>query len=302
MTTSIAVAGATGNLGRLVVAALRNRGAEVRALVRPGTAADRLGPLEKQGAKIAIVDLDNRDETARALSGVASVVSALQGLHGVIVDTQSALLDAAASAGVPRFIPSDFAIDFTRMPGTNRNFDLRLEFHRRLDAARIQATSIFQGGFMDMLLWGMPLLDLKGHRVTHWGGADQPMQFTTMNDTAAFTAAAALDEKAPRYLRVAGDMISPRQLAATAESVIGERFEVVSAGTVEQLKAEIERQRAADPNQDKSVFPVWVQLQYSLSMVNGLAVHEPLDNGRYPGNPLTTVKNLLTQARTQPAR
>jgi len=41
------------------------------------------------------------------------VVSALAGLRDVIVETQAALLDAAIKARVPRFIPSDFSIDFT---------------------------------------------------------------------------------------------------------------------------------------------------------------------------------------------
>ncbi len=300
MTTSIAVAGATGNLGARIVRSLRAGGVPVRALVRPGTPADKLDSLQKRGAEVVPVDLGNRGEVARALSGVACVVSALQGLRDVIVGTQSALLDAAVAAGVPRFIPSDFSIDFTRMPeGTNRNFDLRLAFHRLLDAAPIRPTSVFSGAFMDLLLWGTPLLDLQGGRVNHWGSADQPIPFTTIDDTAAFTAAAALDQQAPRFLHVAGDTISPRQLAAVATSVTGDAVSVVSLGTVEALKAEIQRLRAADPTPDSSPFPPWVRLQYSLSMINGLAVLGPLDNDRYPDIRPVRVKDLLSAARAR---
>ena len=39
---TILVAGATGNLGVRIAAALRERGANVRALVRHGTARDKL--------------------------------------------------------------------------------------------------------------------------------------------------------------------------------------------------------------------------------------------------------------------
>ena len=299
MTASIAVAGATGNVGGRIVKALRGRGAEVRALVRPDTPPEKLERLEEEGAEIVAVDLGDRPNLERALSGTSSVVSALQGVRDVIVDAQTSLLDAAVSAGVPRFIPSDYAIDFTRMPGANRNFDFRLEFDHRLDAAPVQATSIFNGGLMDFLLWGTPLLDIKAHSVSHWGSPDQLMQFTTTDDTAAFTAAAALDEQAPRYLHVAGDLVSPPQLAAVAESVTGETFTVVSLGTVEELQAEIERQRAEDPTPESSPFPVWVQLQYSLSIVNGLAVLEPLDNDRYPDIQLTGVRDLLSFALSQ---
>jgi hypothetical protein len=56
-------------------------------------------------------------------------VSALNGLHDVIIGRQSRLLEAAVLARVPRFIPSDFSADFTKTQlGQNRNFDLRREF------------------------------------------------------------------------------------------------------------------------------------------------------------------------------
>ena len=56
------------------------------------------------------------------------MVSSLAGLRKVIIDAQKVLLDAAIAAGVPRFIPSDYSLDFTRFSdGENRNLDLRRE-------------------------------------------------------------------------------------------------------------------------------------------------------------------------------
>ena len=121
--STIAVAGATGGRGR-IAGALLERGASVRALVRHGTAQDRTGRLQQLGVEIAGVDLDSASEVRAACSGASCVVSALQGLRDVIVETQTSLLDAAIEAGVPRFIPSDYSIDFTRFPvGQNRNLD-----------------------------------------------------------------------------------------------------------------------------------------------------------------------------------
>jgi hypothetical protein len=78
------------------------------------------------------------------------VVSALQGLRDVIVETQTVLLDAAIRADVPRFIPSDYSIDFTRFPPReNRNLDLRRDFHKRLDETPVSATTIFNGAFAE---------------------------------------------------------------------------------------------------------------------------------------------------------
>ena len=71
------------------------------------------------------------------------MVYALQGLREVIVDGQTQLLHAAVAAGVPRFIPSDFAVEYMGLtPGDNRNFDLRREFYHVLDQATIRATSV----------------------------------------------------------------------------------------------------------------------------------------------------------------
>ncbi len=92
---------------------------------------------------------------------------------------------AAVAAGVPRFIPSDFASDYTKLaPGDNRNFDLRREFKALLDQAPIAATSILNGAFGEILGYNIPLLDFKQQQVSYWEGADWPIDFTTMDDTA----------------------------------------------------------------------------------------------------------------------
>jgi hypothetical protein len=108
-----------------------------------------------------------------ACLGASCVVSALQGLRDVIVDMQTSLLEAAIKAGVRRFIPSDYSIDFTKLaPGENRNLDLRWEFHKRVDTSSIQATTIFNGALTDMLTGQMPLIRFVLKRVLYWGNAD----------------------------------------------------------------------------------------------------------------------------------
>ena len=107
------MAGASGNLGGRIARALLERGARVRALVRHGTARDKLERLQELGVTIASVDLSSASQVIPACSCASCVVSALQGLRNVIVETQTVLLDAAIKAEVPRFIPSDYSIDFT---------------------------------------------------------------------------------------------------------------------------------------------------------------------------------------------
>ncbi len=251
----IVLAGATGHLGGLVARALRARGARVRAIVRPGTARGKIVELQQLGVAIAEADYRDGLQLARACEGGSCVVSTLSGLREVIVDVQTSLLQASVDAGVPRFIPSDFAIDFMKMPdGGNRNLDLRRVFDLRLDDAPIAATSILNGMFADLLTGQAPFILFKFRHVVYWENADQPMDFTTTKDTAAYTAAAALDHNTPRVLRIAGEVATARDLAAIASSVTGERFKLVRAGGLRRMEKLIRLTRLLAPGAN-DVFP-----------------------------------------------
>lgn len=292
MKNAIAVIGATGNLGGRIVTALLNKGAEVRAIVRPSSDPAKRDELTQKGVTVIQSEMTNAQELATAFEGVSVVVSAVQGLHDVIVDTQSIVLDAAVAAGVPRFIPSDFSTDFTKLPaGDNRNFDLRREFRTYLDKAPIQATSILNGAFGEILLYGTPLLDFKKQQVGYWEDADWRIDFTTMDDTAAFTAAAAMDPTAPRFLRIASFQISPNELAHVAEAAGKGHFALVRLGSRADLASHIQHARAANPAGEQDLYADWQQMQYILSMFS--IQNTPLDNDRYPGLTWTTAHDVL---------
>lgn len=292
----IVLAGATGDLGGRIITALLARGAAVRALVRPGTDAAKIDHLTQQGVEVARVDFADAAALQQACAGASCVVSTLAGLRDVIVDTQSQVLAAAVAAGVPRFIPSDFASDYTRLPtGQNRNFDLRREFQAILDQAPIAATSILNGAFGEILTYNVPLLDFKQQQVGYWEDPDWHIDFTTMNDTAAFTAAAALDDTAPRLLRIASFQISPRELSAAAEEAKHQPFPLVRLGTRAELAAQIQQVRAANPAGEQELYANWQQMQYMLSMFS--VQNEPLDNARYPNLHWTPVQQVLSTPR-----
>ena len=295
MSKVIVLAGATGRLGHLIAKSLRARGATVRAIVRPEAAPGKSVQLRQIGATVVEADYDDIDQLARSCEGGACVVSALAGLREVIVDAQTALLEAAVRAGVPRFVPSDYAIDFYKMPdGGNRNLDLRREFASRLDAAPIAATSVLCGMFADLLAGDAPFIVRRIHRVVYWENADQPMDFTTIEDAAAFTAAAALDPLTPRFLRIAGDTVTARELAGIATSVTGERFKLLRAGDLDRFGKLIWLTRRLSPGTDV-VYPPWQGMQYMRDMFDGRAKLEPLDNARYPDVRWTTVRDVLME-------
>ena len=294
----IALAGATGDLGFRIAQQLLARRAALRVLVRPASAAKpEITQLREHGAEIVAVDFNDPAALQQALAGASCVVSVVSGLREVIIDLQTQLLEAAVAAGVPRFIPSDFSIDFTKLPeGSNRNLDLRREFGRQLDKVPIQATSVLNGMFADLLTGQAPVVLFKLRRVLYWGSADQPLDFTTIADTAAFTALAALDPATPRYLRVAGQTATVRQLQAEASAATGRRFGRLRAGGLWLLRLLIciARRLAPAPGE---VFPPWQGMQYLHDMLSGRPRLAPLDNDRYLEMHWTTVREVLAAAQ-----
>ena len=79
---TIVVAGASGNLGERIVKGLRERGANVRAIVRRETAKEKVERLQALGAAITVVDMGNLAEVTEACSGASCVVSCIARLAG----------------------------------------------------------------------------------------------------------------------------------------------------------------------------------------------------------------------------
>jgi len=323
----VAVAGAAGEMGRLIVAELSKLGVPVKALVRPGTSrnAAKMQPLldlkSKQGngargdITICEADLSNVSSLATHLAGAKTVVSTLQGLRPVLITTQTSLLDAAIAAQVPRFIPSDYSLDFTKTrPGTNRNLDLHREFHAVLASSAVKSwTTVLNGAFMDIIIPPVGLVDPGKRRIAHAGDKDMAYDFTTMRDTAAYTARVAADpEPTPQILRIAGDTISPRELAeaatrASASAAAANKdpvsngssnkpyttFWMGSVGFFEAFVIPVLRFFVGGV-EDQQV-PIWQGMQYMANMASGEGKLEPLDNDRYPGLEWTKAEDFLKE-------
>ena len=294
--TAIVVAGATGDLGGRIATALLARGASVRALLRHDAGGAARDQLDARGIDVATADARDADSVAAACADAACVVSALNGLSDVILDRQTVLIDAAVRAGVPRFIPSDFSADFTKtLAGRNRNFDLRREFMGRADRAPIRVTSVLNGAFMELLDGDMPLIQSRIRRVLFWGDADQGLDFTTKDDVATYTAAAAMDATTPRILRIAGDSLSVRDMASVLSETTGSNYRPLRAGSMASMSALIGVTKRLAPGGD-AVFPAWQGMQYTRDMFDGRVRLDPLDNNRYPGLSWTSVRDRFADS------
>lgn len=291
----VLLAGATGNLGGKILKELVKMGVPVLAPVRKETPKDKISKLKLAGAEVLYTDFQDAKTLGLSLRGVSTVISALSGLYDVIIERQAVLLDAAVIAGVEKFIPSDFSIDFTKFPeGQNRNLDLRRKFHILLDNAPISSTSIFNGAFMEMLEGQMPLILYKIRKVLYFGDPDQKMDFTSIENVAQFTARAALDPKTPKYLRISGDELSAREIAKVSTKISGKKFGLFYGGSLKMLSIFIKILKTLNPAKNK-LYPAWQGMQYMKNMFEGKCKLEPLDNSRYPDIKWKKVEDVLRE-------
>lgn len=292
----IVVAGATGDLGGKIVRHLINRNARVKALIRRDSSSKTVQNLIAQGAEIVEVDYRDIAQLSKACEGAFCVVSALSGLGNVIIDTQTTLLQASLKAGVKKFIPSDFCIDYRKLnPGSNRNLDFRREFAATLSNAPTAATSVLNGMFTDLLTGHAPVILFDNKRIFFWGNADQLMNFTTIDNTAAYTACAALDINAPRWLRIAGETASMRDLKNIASEMTGKQFKFFRPGGLGAFRVVIKLTKFFAPGKEE-VFPAWQGMQYLHDMLSGLPKFDSLDNDRYVGLQWTKIKDVLSKS------
>ena len=300
-TAPVLLAGGTGDLGGRIATALGRRHVAYRALVRQSTPADARARLEAAGATLTEVDFDDAAALRYACEGTSCVVSTLNGLEPVIVGKQGRLFDAAVAAGVPRFIPSEYSLDFTKTrPGDNRNMDARRAFMARIAGAPIIVTSVLNGAFADLLTGDAPIILHKPRKILYWGSADQLFDFTTKDDVAHYVADVALDPAPPRILRIAGSSVSPRELAELMTDITGKRFTLLRPGGLNLLSGLIRIARFLTPSND-AVFPAWQGMQYLRDMSSGRGkLAEPLDNDRYGKRVWSTARDVLSQLN-QPA-
>ena len=113
------------------------------------------------------------------------------------------------------------------------------------------------------------------------------MDFTTFADTAAYTAAVAMDDRpVPDKIYVAGDVLTFDELVSETEAGLGRSLTVKKLGTLADMDAEIDRRRAHGHGGFSAV-----PLMYWRAMLSGKGRLGPLMNDRYPRIKPTSVRD-----------
>lgn len=99
---TVAVFGATGQLGHLVVEALLARGADAAGIIAIGRNAERLAQLESTGVRVRRADYAEPESLHGSLDGVRSVLLISGNEVGRRVEQHQRVIDEAVRAGVER--------------------------------------------------------------------------------------------------------------------------------------------------------------------------------------------------------
>lgn len=221
---TVLIVGATGLLGHATAMALLKEGQRVRALVRqPVRDVARVNELQQAGAELMAGDLTDPASLERACKGVLRVFACAHSFFGrgrlrsAQVDHvgHSALIAAALSAGVPRFVYTstlsareDHPIDF---------FRTKAEIEVVLRESTIPFTILRPAAFMEHhvhQLNGKLVLD-KGFTVI-FGPGRKRRNFVSVRDVVPFALMALQgDNLLGRTLDIGGpDNLSNREVAA----------------------------------------------------------------------------------------
>ncbi|KAI9042675.1 aromatic alcohol reductase [Aspergillus affinis] len=181
----IALAGATGNLGRPILEALLDANYNVTVLSRIGGNSSRLKP--HPSLVIKEVDFNSVQSLIPALQGADVVISCLATLA---IGSQNPLIDASVDAGVKRFIPAEFGMDSrnplsVQLPVCEpKAATQKYLLEKSVSHPGFTFTGIANGLFLDWCLTEGIILDLAHHTATLYNGGDVPFSATTLADVA----------------------------------------------------------------------------------------------------------------------
>jgi uncharacterized protein YbjT (DUF2867 family) len=230
----LVVVGGTGRQGRAVVAALRDAGAPVRALVRdPGSEGARR--LAGNGVDVVRADLDQPETVVEAFGGASAVFAMTTfagpaGTDGEVTHGRT-IGDAARAAGVPRVVYSSVggADRATGIP----HFESKRRVEEHLQGLALRTTFIRPTFFMDNFTsFSEPTEEEDGTLVVRLPlPAEVPLQMVATRDVGRIAAAALLhpDRIPGGAVEVVGDQLTGEQIAAVFAEATGApaRYEAV---------------------------------------------------------------------------
>jgi uncharacterized protein YbjT (DUF2867 family) len=226
----ILVIGATGHQGGATARALLRRGRTVHAFVRTPEAPAATA-LQKAGSTLVVGDLDDPASLAAAMDGVAGVFLALTMMVGAKISVAGvaaeerrgkAVAELARAAGVQQLVYSSLngADAGSGIPYYESKAGIEEEIH----GLGVPATILRPVSFMDnFATYSRPVLVDGTLLVNLAVRPELPMQLISVHDIGEFAAIAfdRPDDFLGRTVEIAGDILTPPQIADTFARVCG---------------------------------------------------------------------------------
>ncbi|KAH7139468.1 oxidoreductase CipA-like protein [Dendryphion nanum] len=279
--SQIAIAGATGNLGRPILDSLLNAGFQVTVLSRKGGNSSSLD--SHLNLTIKEVDFSSVASLTPALIGVEVVISCLATLA---ICTQNPLIDASVATGVKRFIPAEFGMD-SRNPlcmelpvcapkVANQEYLLA----KSKSNPGFTYTGIANGLFLD---WGLKMgiiVDPAKHTATLYNGGDVPFSATNLADVAKAVLGVIRYQKdtANRIVYVQSALVTQNQLIQLAKEKDGKEWNISTKHT-EEIKQEslVELEKGLKADVDAAMLGFCICASFDTAYGCDFSHH--LDNG-----------------------
>ncbi|KAJ5329898.1 nmrA-like family protein [Penicillium brevicompactum] len=282
MPITIGIAGITGKFARCVSAQLlKHSDITIRGYCRdPSRVPESISFSEK--VTLFKGDAFDGDAIRTFAQGCDVIICCYLGDDKLMVDGQKALIDACEELGVARYIASDWALDYTKLKlGDLFPKDPMIHVRAYLGTKeKVQGVHILIGGFMEPVVSPFfSILDTQTNTFRFWGEGNEPMEGTTYNNAAEFTAAVARDTNATGIIRFLGGRATIREIAETYEKVYGVKTGLERLGSLDELYKIMHEKRAQNP----ADFYSYMSLFFYYYWINGQTFVGPeVDNAKYP--------------------
>jgi hypothetical protein len=257
-----------GELGENVLRAISRRSAtdptppDITVLLRPATTPGRERLRNDLAAeRVVIEEADIATASVSQLSAIMSrfhtVVSCIGFAAGV--GTQRKITEAAIAAGVPRFVPWQFGVDYDVIGrGSPQDlFDEQLDVREMLRGQRNTEWVIVSTGMFTSFLFepSFGVVDLATNSVHALGSWGNQVTVTTAEDIGSLTAQILRVQPriANQVVYVAGDTLTYGQLADIVERVTGKPIDR-DVWSVPHLLDDLERHPAEPMRKYRAVF------------------------------------------------
>ena len=230
------VVGATGILGSEICRRLRERGEDVRGLVRKTSDPAKVEQLRKLGCETVVGDLQNKASLDRACKGIEVVISTAattisrqphDSLEKTDLQGQLNLIDAAERNDVKRFVLISVS---GNMDDRSTLVAGKRKVEEKLRESGISYTILRPSVFMEVWLSPLVGFDAQNGKAQLFGGGDRPLSFVSLFDVAEFAVRSATgDRAANQTLEVGGpEAVTLREVVTIFERECGRKFDVSS--------------------------------------------------------------------------